>query len=470
MKIGKVKYNTICNDGFTMKSNFHLNYGKFRLSNYVNKGGKYSTLVKEVSNIHRPGIFKRVFVEKEAYGYKYITASSMMQQDSLSSAKNISKKFTPWVDAMTLRDTEILVSCAGTVGNVRLITKELENVIGSQDIIRVVPFKHNYGYIYAYLSSPTCYNYLQSLIYGSVVPRLDPKAIEKIPIPLLPEKQQEEIHQLIVDAAQLRVDANRLLGEAEKYFLSLLNIKDELYENITNSKEKSSTNSFSINSQNISAFTLRGRNYSPRKKAILDVLTNTNSVKLSEVLQNLPHYGARFKRIESSSSTSIELLSQGDIFDSKPNGRRISTRNINGFEKEIVRKGTILIPAQGTLGENEIFGRAKFVWGYLENKLVAGHAMRFIPNEDKIGSGYLFCVLSSKLWFRLLRNTVYGTNLLGFIVELIKNYPIPRFQTEDENKIDKLVKKSYDNLTLALQKENQAIQLIENEISTWQMS
>lgn len=104
----------------------------------------------------------------------------------------------------------------------------------------------------------------------------------------------------------------------------------------------------------------------------------------------------------------------------------------------------------------------------MENKVIAGHAMRFIPDENKIRPGYLFAVLNSPLWFRLFRNTVYGTNLLGFIVPLINELPIPRLNDEIEATIDSKVKISYEKLTLANQKEKEAISLVEKEIESWQ--
>ena len=66
---------------------------------------------------------------------------------------------------MTLRDEQILVSCAGTVGNTRLIGKDLDGIIGSQDIIRIIESndKCPYGFIYAYLATPTAYNARQNL-------------------------------------------------------------------------------------------------------------------------------------------------------------------------------------------------------------------------------------------------------------------------------------------------------------------
>ena len=154
----------------------------------------------------------------------------------------------------------------------------------------------------------------------------------------------------------------------------------------------------------------------------------------------------------------------------KPTGNLISKRAIPNLSNEIVKKGTILVPGQGSLGENEIFGRAKFVWGYLENSLVAGHAMRFIPNNEVIDEGYLYAVISSKLWFRIFRSVVYGTNLLGFIVPMLNEMPVPRLGDKLEKEIGQKVKTAYEKLTQANEKENKAISILENEISSWQPS
>lgn len=462
MKVGKVKYNTICNDGFTMKPNFHLNFGKFRLFNYVNKGGNYSTLAKEVSNIHRPGIFKRMFVEKADFGYKYITASNMMEQDSLSSAKNISKKYTPWVDAMTLRDTEILVSCAGTVGNVRLITKELENVIGSQDIIRVVPFKHNYGYIYAYLASSTCYNYLQSLIYGSVVPRLDPKDLEKISIPLLPEKQQEEIHQLIVDAAQLRVEANKLLGKAVE------KIKNDLPQSPT--KVKIQTGKSNI--RNII------NNYQKR----LDSPTFINwGINILELFQNktldffpLKSFKVKvsrpgiFKRIKVNGENGLPYIKGSELSLINPfsNCEYLSKTKTPFLSELKLVEDQILLTCAGTVGDVTLITKE-----FEEKKAVGSQDIIRIESYDPlITSHYLFAYLKIDFVKDYIQSMKYGSvieRVEPFHIEMI---PIFRPSQELAKAVSALIIAYKNCLYNAYQKETQAIQLIENEISTWQVS
>jgi type I restriction enzyme S subunit len=42
--------------------------------------------------------------------------------------------------------------------------------------------------------------------------------LQDIPIPILPEETQQKIHNLIVESAQLRVEANKLLREAVEIF------------------------------------------------------------------------------------------------------------------------------------------------------------------------------------------------------------------------------------------------------------
>ncbi|PLK44982.1 methylation-associated defense system restriction endonuclease subunit S MAD5 [Emticicia sp. TH156] len=470
MKVLKTKSKWFSESDLRLDASFHLSEGRLAKLDISKCPYQIDSLGKLANRIFYGGRAKRIYVDNYEKGIPFMGSSDMLKS-SLTGLKYISLKYTKNLDDFLLQKDWILVSRSGTVGNTVYTNDDFVGKAASEHIIRIVPNSKLYsGYLYAFLTSKYGYSLMTQGTFGAVIQHIEPDFLKNLPIPLLPEEKQKEIHQLIVDAAQLRVEANRLLDEADKLFLQLLNISDSELKELSSTKEKTVSNTFTFNFNALSPFTLRGRNYSPRKNRIIEILKSNKWDRLSEVLEYLPHYGARFKRIESNSINSVELLSQGDIFDLKPNGRRISTKNINNLEKEIVKKGTILIPAQGTLGENEIFGRAKLVWGYLEEKLVAGHALRFVTNETKIGCGYLYCVLSSGLWFRILRNTVYGTNLLGFIIELIKDYPIPRFSTNEEYLIDSKVKTAYQNLTNALQKETKAIQQIENEIASWQVS
>lgn len=86
--------------------------------------------------VRRPGIFKRCYVFD---GLPYIKGSEIFNINPFLRCEKLSRTKTPMQDEMALKDGQILVTCAGSVGQVKLITKEFEDKksIGSQDIIRI---------------------------------------------------------------------------------------------------------------------------------------------------------------------------------------------------------------------------------------------------------------------------------------------------------------------------------------------
>ena len=146
-------------------------------------------LIKELNYIvRRPGIFKRVKVEN---GMPYIKGADLFLSNPFRRCEHLSLSRTPFIDEMTLREGQILITCAGAVGNAKIITKEYENkkAIGSQDIIRIdSPSETNADnlyckeYLFAYLQQPFVYSYMQSMKYGSVIERIEPFHVESIPV------------------------------------------------------------------------------------------------------------------------------------------------------------------------------------------------------------------------------------------------------------------------------------------------
>jgi len=467
MKVSKIKSTFIFED-VRLNASYFLNEDALNSMKLELNRNRCISL-DQMANVWNPPIFKRQFCERTNKSIPYCQSSDVANQLEGSDVY-IYKEQAIKVNSV-VKENQILVTGFGTIGNTRLVNELSSGISYANNVCRIeASEKLPFGYIYAFLTSKYGRSQLNKNASGSVVRYIEAPGIKRTLIPILSAEKQQKIHQLIVEASELRVEANKLLKESQRHLLRLLNIDNECEYELTKPLERDVSNIFSTKRSALSANTLRSRNYSPRKLQIINVLKQNQYSRLKEVLSHEPFYGARYKRIESFSENSIMLLSQGDLFDRIPKGRSISKSSVKNLSEEIVSKGSILVPAQGTLGENEIFGRAVFVWGYLEDTLVAGHAMRFIPNEEKIMTGYLFAVLNSPLWFRLFRNSVYGTNLLGFIVPLINELPIPRFSNEEEGNIDVLVKTAYDNLTLANLKENQAIALIEKEIDLWQVS
>lgn len=378
MKALKVPFQDI-NTAMRFDGSYHLSEGTI----YLKKLRKmpYKELDDLTSEIFTAGRSKRIYTE-EQFGFPYLSNSDVVKQNSLDGCKYNSKKYG-YDEPSFLKEGMIVTGRVGAIAQTAYITSEFEEnkAMGSDNIIRIVPNDINKsGYIYSFLASKYGKTLLWKLAAGGVQPYISETMLSDMPIPMLPEPKQQQIHNLIVEAANLRVEANRLLSDSRRILYENLGITKDILLELNHPLERTTSSSFKISSSELNSYTFRGRNYSPRKQKIISVLKSKNYNLLRDLLECDPFYGSRYKRLESSSHSSIELLSQGNIFDLKPNGRFISRRNIKNIEQEIVSKNTILIPAQGTLGENEIFGRAKYVWGYLEGKLVAGHAMRFIPD------------------------------------------------------------------------------------------
>lgn len=145
-----------------------------------------------------PGIFKRAYVKE---GLPYIKGSSLFEVNPFKRCDYLSRSRTPGLEDLWLKEGQILMSCAGICGQVKLITKEFEDkkAIGSPDIIRIQPMDALYTkeYLFAYLQLPFVYDYMQSLKYGSVIERFDIDTIKTIPVVTPTKELSEEITVII---------------------------------------------------------------------------------------------------------------------------------------------------------------------------------------------------------------------------------------------------------------------------------
>lgn len=149
-------------------------------------------------NIYRPGIFKRCYVKE---GLPYIKGSEIFSVNPFMRCDHLSRSKTPFVDLMKLHEGQLLITCAGSVGQVKYITKEYEDkgAIGSQDIIRIESNDALFTaeYLFAYLQLPLANDYMQSMKYGSVIERIEPFHVESIPVVKPTQELSDEITDLI---------------------------------------------------------------------------------------------------------------------------------------------------------------------------------------------------------------------------------------------------------------------------------
>lgn len=466
MKTATIYTSEICSQK-KFKPSFFLNDGKRNMVELKRNNHIVGVLGDIVEKVFRPGIFKRIFVEDNKYGKEYFTASNMMTTNPLMFAKYLSYKRTANLDYMSVHTHYILVSCAGTVGNIRLIDTRLDSSIASQDIIRVVPKDDNWGFVYAFLCTSTIFSYIQSLIYGSVVPRIEPNTISNIPLPRFTKEIQVQTNELMEDSARLREEAANILSEAERLLkkgsgLHELVLEDYDYYGPRNAERKVSC--FIVKRKDINTTTINAFNLSERIRKTKDSIV-CKTEPLREVLLGGDTFSTgSFPRVEVKEGFGVMLINQKDIFDNIVKGKYISKRGVK--TDNLVEYGEILIAGVGTLGESETFCRAIFANEDLVGQLVSGEFIRMKTN-DEIPSGYLYAWLASDYGFRFLRNIQAGTKLCRPIPKLVLELPVPILNKETMLKIDSIVKEAHTKRYEANNCERKAIRMVEQEIEKW---
>lgn len=171
---------------------------------------------------------------------------------------------------------------------------------------------------------------------------------------------------------------------------------------------------------------LRALNYAPTVERIRKA-GSKSAQPLHEIVRSFGEsYGSRFVNIHCDPAYGVEVLSQGDMFRTEPDGRFIRRDCIPHASRHRIDAGQLLIAGAGTLGENELFGRCLLADKRMAGKHVGPHAvaLRFHePHHDF--SMFAYAWLASPTGLQAIRSTCYGTKILGLRLDLLASLPVP---------------------------------------------
>lgn len=158
------------------------------------------------------GRFKRIWVEKSDMP---IYQPSSIVDIKPSPDGYISAKTKTDIDALRVKENQILMTCSGTIGKVSYVSRTLANRIFSHDLLRIDCRKADEaGYVYAFLKSKIGNRILLTNSYGAVITHIEPEHLATVPIPDAPAMLKKKIHDLIVRSYDLRDKSNDLIDEA----------------------------------------------------------------------------------------------------------------------------------------------------------------------------------------------------------------------------------------------------------------
>ncbi len=418
---------------------------------HLTKGG--------LDGIFHAGREGRRYVVDETYGAPFLGSTDILSAD-LSFVTLISKTQAVNTPKFTIERDWILITRSGTVGRMAFARPDMHGMACSEHVLRVVPDddKAPAGYLFAYLASRFGVPLVVSGTYGSIIQHIEPAHIAHLPVPRLGKPIESRAHEKMVKAAQLRSDYQKKVRLATKAVFDAVGLKDT-----SSGAWHRNTPDLGFVRELKSPLSLRALNFNPRFQQLCDLIRTRPSRPLGELCKpGTLRPGKRFKRIEAEPPFAYQLIGQKEIFWCRPEGRWIS-KTCAGPEV-LVKEGTILVAAQGTLGESEMFCRAEFIWGRDVERAYSQHFLRVDADENKIKSGCLFAFMRSETAFRMLRSISIGTKLQDHHPVLVRSLPVPYPDERAQADIHAIVVEAHKERQRSIELEDEAVALVENAI------
>ncbi|MBB5211473.1 methylation-associated defense system restriction endonuclease subunit S MAD5 [Microbulbifer hydrolyticus] len=351
-----------------------------------------------------------------------------------------------------------LITRSGTTGRMAFARDSMDGMACSEHVMRIVPDVNRVpeGYIFAFLSSRFGIPLVTSGTYGSVIQSIEPHHICNLPVPRLGHVE-EIADQMIQRAGSLLSNSQEKLNEATTLYFDSVGLKD-----ITLTEWHSWGSDLGF-STSVDSRSLRALNFNPRFEKLCSKIRSGPHKLLGELChEGTLRRGNIFKRIDATPEHSYQLIGQKQIFWLRPEGRWIARSSVR--DEVLVPDGSILVAAQGTLGEGELFCRAEFITGSTLERAYSEHFLRVIADETQIERGALFSFIRSETSFRMLRSISTGSKLQDFHYAILPTLPIPYPDQVTRTRCNNLIMEAYESRDEALKFEDEARTLVERTI------
>ncbi|MBM3149085.1 MAG: hypothetical protein FJZ88_03530, partial [Chloroflexi bacterium] len=376
-------------------------------------GLEVEPLNKVVSEIFILGRFRRIYATDRESGWPYLSASEALEFRP-TSERWIAKDHAPRQAASHFAKAGwILISASGTVGRTVLATRRLERFFLTHDLLRVVP-RHSppVGYVYAYLSTWIGQALMSKNQYGSAIKHLEPHHLVGVPVPLLPDDEQQAIHNEIMRAYALRDEANELLDEADELLhkeLELPRFDESLVPYLpspprpqTSHPEMPHPKAFTV-----SVLELNDRldvsYHVPVARTAIELLHKGKYIpfRLRELTDDI-RIPPRFKRIYVQKEYGVPFLRPSHLPQMRPYDLGYISRLTKVLDSLVLHKGDVLITTDGTVGRIAIVTSRIAGWAGSNN------VARITYGTQDFGNGFLAAFLSTPYGFYQLTREIYG--------------------------------------------------------------
>jgi hypothetical protein len=456
-----VRFNWLEDQGFRLLASPYLS-GAYEARKFLEQLPVLTTPLDKLTTGHEGGIyngpqFRRNYVNDREYGVPFLGSTDIMMADftniPLLQARDAHSGKLAYLE---VKPGMTLISCSGTVGRTCYVRPDMAGFWSSQDVLKVVPSSNiSAGYMYTFLNSRFGIPMVTSQASGSMIQHLEPVHIANLPVPRFDAAVEQEIHDHIQAAADLRARFQAGVTAATRDLFQSAGLP-ELLE--IRWQDQPRDTGFAVSA--LKPITMRAANMGPRTQKIIEKLASVPHRPLGEICQDgYLGSGVRFARVDSDPEYGAKLIGQRQGFWIRPEGRWISPSMAPS--DIFATDETVMIASQGTLGENEVFCRAIFVTGSWLKNVYTQHFLRVVSGLDSFPGSYLFAFMRSEAVFRALRSMSVGSKQQDIHEELRARIPVPECTPADRERIAETVRQAYRWRDEADESEDRAQELLE---------
>jgi len=421
------------------------------------KKHKTVALADITDDIYHAGRESRVWVESPDYGVPFMGSTDILASD-LSYLPLISKKQVASNPRFTIREGWTLITRSGTVGRMAYARSDMDGIACSEHVMRVVPdtTKITPGYLYAYLSSRFGVPMVVSGTYGAIIQHIEPHHIADLPVPRL-GAVEDQAHELIQGAADLRVEAAELLKTAGQMVNDQFGFPEKLA--LSHRVFSCSTASSTLVLKRLEA-TFHDAVAQESDRLIAGVPCkdefSTLGIAISET--------GRLKQVFVDEDYGAPFLTSGEIFRQRYEPTRFLSKRLLPDESEwATQEGDLLLARSGQVGG--IIGRGVWADRRFAGGCVSVDVLRLSAQNSQILPGYLYAYLFlTDVGYRQLIRTAAGSSIPHLSAPDVSRLLIPRCDSTLEAEINELVWNAGHKRAEAQEKEDQARTLVERAI------
>lgn len=356
----------------------------------------------------------------------------------------------------------VLVTCSGTIGRTVFVSRSLDGWAVSQHVIRIAPANGVYGgYLFAYLTTWMGQVLMLRSVYGGSIPEIEPDHLATIPVPLLPDDEQKEIHDQITKAYRLRDKANDLLDQADDLLHMELGLPrfDELQVSYFGGVKKPKV--FVVIASELGE-RLDASFHVPIAKVAVQQLCSGRYplAQLGDVAQRI-FMPPTYKRIYVKPEHGLPIVSGSHLMQRRPIDLKFISPiafDRTPVENYRIRAGWILLTGRGTTGLPCLVPSRWDGW-------LASHNILRVIVDAKIHGGYVFAFLASPYGSLQMTAKQLGAVVNVLTPQDLSTIFLPDAPPEVQRRIGTPVVQAFEKKEEANQIEGQAIRTLEEAIT-----